>query len=102
MCTAVCTLLGCAEFCFQIDDTSSPVMTLQLIGCADFSDLAAAAGLQLEGVMPITSCLREVPITLCHIAAITGGSAVVYAEKGCIPAAGLSRYDLQMMTSDII
>jgi hypothetical protein len=61
----------------QTDDTSCPAVTLQLIGCADFSDLAAEAGLQLEGTMPITRCLRKVQLTLRHIIANTGGILLV-------------------------
>jgi hypothetical protein len=47
-------------------------MVMQLVGCAEAADIAARAGLQLEGAMLITGCLREVQLTLCHIIANTG------------------------------
>ena len=86
-----CVHSACAGFCLQIDDTCCPVMTLQLIGCADFSDLAAEAGLQLEGTMPITRCLREVQLTLRHIVANTGGDLLVTQIRPVYEQLPLSR-----------
>lgn len=86
-----CVHSACAGFCLHIDITSCPIMTLQLIGCADFSDLAAEAGLQLEGNMPITRCLREVQLTLRHIIAITGGILQVTQTRPAYQQLALSR-----------